>query len=126
MIRKNYSCLSFLCYPFNINFIFNFKGSGFYGFGNDYYVIYFEIIYLGVFLIDWVGLYQLYLLRNPFWCLHYINSSISFGYLLRSVFKLKNLNNTLFFLYITDRSSHMAYYYGNIQRHEARSMLRFF
>lgn len=104
MIRKKLFLFKFSFVILLISILFSIlKGSGFYGFGNDYYVIYFEnnLNFGSIFnRLGWI------VSTLSFKKIHfgvYITTlilSISFGYLLRSVFKLKNINNTLFFSFI--------------------------
>ena len=104
MIKKNNFLTNSIIYIFIISFIFSFlHGQGFYGYGNDYYAIYYEnnLNFGSMFnRLGWI--ISTFTLNNIHLGVHMTSFilSLSFGYLLRSIFKTKNIYDLLYFLLI--------------------------
>lgn len=104
MFNKSFFLSRSLIIIFLISFILAFlKGSGLYGFGNDFYVIYHESNLNFGSLFNRLGWIISTFTINNFHLGVHITSfilTISFGFLLRSIFILKKLDNLYFFIFI--------------------------
>ena len=104
MIKNNFSSSRLIISLYIISLIFALlKGAGFYGFGNDYYAIYHEhnLNFGSLFnRLGWIVSTLSYKENHLGVHLTTFILSLSYGLLLISIFKLKNISNIYYFIII--------------------------